>query len=202
MRLLTVATMIAVTLTGCAREFSCGWDPSLAVGATLDVDLVELYTPASTTARYSSEFALTRPAETCAGLDELAVGEPIAVELVQGPSASLDCSFWFGEIVEPDLGLGPQTPGAINNVSLNGIYVGSRRDFGGGCAGTWEFSLHSTGNDPFMDQTAGARPVLMAYRVFRAPTDADAACSALVGRAPTAEPFSCGDAFVARMTRR
>lgn len=199
---LIAAAALAVGLAGCLPLGPCGWDEALALGATYDVSLVELYTPASTTAFYSPEFGLTRSGETCGALDEIAVDVPVAIRLTQGPSASQDCSFWFAEMLDPVLGLGMRNPGLANNQFSNQITVSGRRDFGGGCEGGWEFSLHAPNDNPFVAQRPDSNPVLLAYRVFGTNTTASAACSTLIGREPTSGEFYCGDVFVATMARR
>lgn len=194
---------LAGVLASCEPFAPCGWDEALDLGASFDVELVEAYTPASTTAFYSPMFDLTRPAPTCGALDGIAAGDMLTIRLVDAPSAiSMDCSFWDAEITSPPLDLG--TPNALiaNNRSHNQIIASGRRDFGGGCEGAWEFSLHAPGDDPFMSQEPGATPVLLAYRVFATVPEANAACSALAGREPTTGNFVCGDAFVATMTPR
>lgn len=189
-------------LASCGRIEPCGWDEALVLGASYDVEIVEEYTPEATTAFYSDEFGLTRPAETCGALDGLGVGDDVTLRLVQGPSANQRCSMWFAEVTSPVLDLGPRLPGVGNNRSHNQIVTSGRRDFGGGCEGAWEFSVHAPDNDPFATQEPGAVPVVLAYRVFAALPEANAACSALVGREPMDGNFVCGDAFVASMERR
>lgn len=115
-------------LASCGRIEPCGWDEALVLGASYDVGIVEEYTPETTTAFYSDEFGLTRPAETCGALDGIGVGDEVTIRLVQGASANLRCSMWFAEITSPVLDLGPRNPLIINNTSYNQIVAsGSAR---------------------------------------------------------------------------
>jgi hypothetical protein len=195
------ALVLLAALGGCRSIGPCGWDEALELGASYDVDLIEAYTPASVTVSYTPALDLTRPAPTCGALDGVAAGDTFTILLNDGPDASQDCSFWFAEITSPSLELGMRNPIIGNNQSHNQIVTSGQRDFGGGCVGGWELSVHAPEDDPFRDQLAGARPVVVAYRIFGAAAEANAACSALVGREPTEGPFTCGDAFAASMTR-
>ena len=102
MRSRVFAAGCALALGACVRPQPCGWDEQLAEGATYDVSLVERYAPGETTTFYTPDLDLTRPAETCAMLDEIAVGLDAQVQLVEGPDAALRCSVWVGEIIDPE----------------------------------------------------------------------------------------------------
>ena len=93
---------------------------------------------------------------------------------------------------------------AANSVRVfeppNALITDLARDFGGGCAGDWELVVHASGDDPFAMQTSSALPVVVVYRLFRAPPGtATTACAARLGLTPPRDAFVCGDAFVATM---
>ncbi len=194
--------VIFLVVSGCRNNQPCGWDEELSLGVSYDVELLELYTPESTMAFYLPGLDLTRPAPTCSALDGIDAGDVFTIRLTQAPGTNMRCSYWQGEFVSPPIDLGMRLPGLINNRSYNNLAISGRRDFGGGCVGGWELSLHSPNSDPFAPQPVGGTPVVMAYRVFGAEPEANAACSALVGREPTDGYFTCGDAFVASMRPR
>ena len=195
-RLFAAAATLA---TSCEWYAPCGWDEHLAEGASYDVEIVERYSPESTTVFYGSSLDLTRPAESCGAFDEVAAGETFTVRL----GRVLDCLFWNAEVTDPPVSLGGRLPLIINNRSHNQIVASTRRDFGGGCTGSWEFSVHAPEDDPFEEQLLGAEPVVVVYRVFAADLGADEACAALRGRpSPGGDEVVCGDAFVASMSTR
>ncbi len=196
--------VVLLVISGCRVEQPCGWDEELEEDASYEVTLLEAYTPESTMAFYTPSLGLTRPALSCGALDEVIVGDTFGIRMVQSPRQNIAqrCSFWVAEVTFPSIDLGSRLPLLINNQSYNQITVSGSRDFGGGCVGGWELSLHSPNSDPFAPQPVGGTPVVMAYRVFGAEPEANAACSALVGREPTDGYFTCGDAFVASMRPR
>lgn len=198
-RSLILASMLACTLSACGRLGPCGWDESLALGASYDVELLEKYTTESTMAVYLPEYDQTRPAPTCDGLGDIAVGETLTVRTTEAPDASQDCSFWFGEITSPSVDLGTRLPIILNNRSYNQLIAAGRWDYGSGCEGIWEFSVHAPEDDPFRPQSSSSIPAVVGYRVFEATAEVAPACAALVGREPEVDGFRCGDAYIASM---
>ncbi len=194
------AALLAIVAVGCPGPRPCGWDERLTLGAVYDVQLLELYTPASTTAAFRPGLELVRPAATCGTLDELEAGFEMAIRLTGGGPQPRSCSFWFADVVEPDLGLGDPLPILINNITHNVINASGMRDLGGGCRGLWELTVRAPEDDPFAAQQPDSPPVLVAYRVFESADNAE--CSALAGRTPTGDSFTCGDVFVATMAER
>ena len=83
------------------------------------------------------------------------------------------------------------------------LRTGLVRDFGGGCVGGWEFTVHAPGDDPFISQQPLALPVVVTYRVFLASRAATATtCATMLGLTPPAPTvdFKCADTFVSTMT--
>jgi len=195
-RSLILASVLACALSACGRLEPCGWDESLALGASYDVELLEKYTAESMMAVYLSEYDLTHPAPTCDGLGDIAVGDTLTMRTTRAPSASQDCSFWVAEITSPSVDLGTPLPILLNNRSYNQMDASGRWDFGGGCEGLWEFSVHAPEDDPFRPQTSSSIPVVVGYRVFEGPSEA---CAAVVGHDVTEDVFVCGDAYVVSM---
>jgi hypothetical protein len=166
--------------------------------ASYDITLIEQYSEASTTALYFEEHDLTRPAPTCAMLGDATPGETFTVRVLEREPGAR-CSFFLGEIVAPRVDLGTRIRILLNDREANVIIASGNRDFGGGCRGPWELSIHSPGDNPFREQTPGTVPAVLAYRVFNADGEtSNAACAARIGADPS-EFFRCGDAFVARM---
>lgn len=194
--LLTFAALIA---TSCTWEPSCRWDEHLRGGASYEIELLERYAE-STTTTYDPSLDLTRPAPSCGVFDEVAAGQALTVRLQERP-ISLACSLWNAEVTDPPVSLGPRLSLIINNRSYNQLVASTRRDFGDGCVGSWELSVHAPEDDPFAEQVAGALPVVLAYRVFVAAPEGLDACAALLGREPPeGAAVICGDAFVASMS--
>lgn len=192
-----VCALVLPSGAGCVVEQPCGWDEAIDVNAPYDITLVEQYSEASTTALYFEEHDLTRPAPTCGTLGDLAVGETWTINVLERPE--LRCSFYRGEVLSPPVELGTPISILINNRSHNMVAVSGTWDFGDGCRGPWELSIHSPGDNPFREQTPGTIPAVLAYRVFNADGEtSNDACAALFGADPS-EFFRCGDAFVARM---
>lgn len=201
----SVASVFAVTLVvGCA-PYVCGWDDALSRSDNYRVTLVEPYRAGlTTTAMYSmTEDLRIEPAPpSCAGFDEVVTGAVFDVSrLATSHPTTDDCSMWDMTVRSPTIS---STGPAIDhlNVRPNLLRTGVLRDFGGGCVGTWELTFHAPGNDPFVAQSAAALPVVLAYRVFKAPIGAPVgACAALLGiPPPTSGALICGDTFVATMT--
>lgn len=191
--------VIFLVVSGCRNNQPCGWDEELSLGVSYDVELLELYTPESTMAFYLPGLDLTRPAPTCSALDGIDAGEVFTIRLTQAPGTNMRCSYWQGEFVSPSLDLGMRLPGLINNRSYNNLTISGHQDFGGGCVGNWEFLVHAPDSEPFAPQWPELTPELLVYRSFSTDIEANAACSALIGREPTTGGFFCGDAFVASM---
>jgi hypothetical protein len=177
----------------------CGWDAVIEPGSTYDVSLLERYTTDSMMAAYAEEHDLAVPAPTCTGLDDLHAGEVWGVRVLP-PAADQFCSFYRGEITAPPIDIGESLPVVLNDRSHNFIATSGRWDFGAGCDGLWEFTVHAPSDEPFRTQTPEGTPIVVAYRVFEAVPENNAACSAIVGRPATSEGFRCGDAYVASMS--
>lgn len=194
------ARLLAATLTlSCEWDEPCGWDEHLTAGASYDVEIIERYDAESSTAVYDPSLDLTRPAESCGAFDEVIPGATFVVRL----DRVLDCSFWNAEVTDPPVSLGTRLALIINNRSYNQIVASTRRDFGGGCIGSWELSVHAPANDPFRVQLPGTLPVVVAYRVFVAAPESLDACAVRLGREPPeGTAVICGDPFVAMMRER
>ncbi|WP_236516775.1 hypothetical protein [Sandaracinus amylolyticus] len=196
--------MLAFTCVACDRYQACGWDESLALGATYGVDIVEAYALESSTVRYEEEFDLTTSHPSCAMLDDVTPGSTLDLRLTQAPHAGSRCSEWFGEI--PGVDLGARHPVIFGSTGYNLITVSGRRDFGDGCSGIWEFDVHMPSTamtDPFRAADPFEIPVTLVYRYFIASAGAEEACMARSGVSTLSDEgvFRCEDAFVSQMSR-
>ncbi|RLB54092.1 MAG: hypothetical protein DRJ42_10120 [Deltaproteobacteria bacterium] len=197
-RCLVGAVVLVASLGGCVLDQPCGWDEAVSTETDYDVVLLELYTPESTMAVYLPEHDLVPPIPSCGELGDVNVGEVWTLRAHE-PVTGQFCSLHAGEITSPSLDLGTPVPVFLNNRSTNFIAASGRRDFGGGCQGGWEFTVHATGDDPFRPASSSIYPIVIAYRVLLAGSTANAACSTLTGQEPTSGDFRCGDAYIASM---
>jgi hypothetical protein len=197
--LLTVVQAVA----GCSRVGSC-W--GLKDGDRLAIDLVELYTPASS---YTyEEIPLSTNAASpvsqfpsCGLTFDFQVGETLHVTTI-GQSSDDDpkvsCTKSLVRVDSPER-LGAQVASnPVLGLAANSVLFGDDDVVVGGCPGRRKLSVVSLNGDPgsVADPMPGQTPPQVLVR-FAAPLDEDASVCASAFPAPGL----CADEFVVRVTR-